>query len=323
MQELPMQTQRDVVRWMFAEAYAAGSRFHVPYPSLDYYAPLEECQEYVRFIRDNQEVYQDSEHLVDVGVVYSYASAIWDFWMDASMSGTNHSLQWYGLTQALTDLSIQYDVLFAPDGEILANDLTLNDLLGFETLIVPWAYSLSDEHVSLLENYASSGKRLIVIGDFATFDEGKNHRETDAARRLQEAGAVHISKLNFETYLNEPSGSGSASILDALSDLVPDRLIAVDNNSVTAQLTRIGDKLYLHLINTDRQDSGFRTQTDFQVTVATLPDLISTATHAVYLSPDQQHAEPLRLPITRRNDTFQVTIPELEVYGILLIPSTE
>jgi arylsulfatase A-like enzyme len=323
MQGLPIQTQRDIIRWMFAEAYAAGARFHVPYPSLDYYAPLEDSQAYVLFIQDNQEAYQDSEHLVDVGVLYSYASAIWDFWMDASMSGTNHSLQWYGLAQALTDLSIQFDVVFFPDGEVLPDDLTLDDLLRFETLIVPWVYSLCDQHVKLLEDYVRSGKRLMVIGDYANFNENKDQRFTDAAGYLQELGAVIVPNLNFETYLNEPSGSSSAPILDALSDLVPDRLVMVNNNSITAQLNRIGNNLYIHLINTDRQDSGFRSQNDFEVVVEMPEDLVSSTTHAIYLSPDQLNTGSLQLPITRQNKTILVTVPELEVYGVLLISATD
>ena len=81
MNSLTQQQQRDIVRWMFAEAYAAGARFHVPYPSLDYYAPLEECQQYVRFIRDNRTVYEGAQHLADVAVLFSYASHCLLVWL--------------------------------------------------------------------------------------------------------------------------------------------------------------------------------------------------------------------------------------------------
>ncbi|MBN1139968.1 MAG: sulfatase-like hydrolase/transferase, partial [Anaerolineae bacterium] len=174
MQELPEQAQKDVVRWMFAEAYAAGARFHVPYPSLDYYAPLDECEQYVRFIRDNREVYEGVDHLADVAVLFSYASEIWDYWTGANTAEPNHSLQWYGLAQALTDMSVQYDAVLAPDGNVIADNLELDDLLQYKTVIVPWAYSLRDEQVQLLEDYARSGNQLVVVGDLASFDEEKN-----------------------------------------------------------------------------------------------------------------------------------------------------
>jgi N-acetylglucosamine-6-sulfatase len=319
MKELPEQTQRDVVRWMFAEAYAAGARFHVPYPSLDYYAPLDACEQYVRFIQDNREAYEGVDHLTDVGLLFSYASEIWDYWVGADTAESNHSLQWYGVAQALTDMSVQYDVVFAPDGNIISDNLTLDDLLKYETLIVPWAYSLRDEHVALLEEYAGSGKRLIIIGDFATFDEEKNRRQRDAVAALRALDAIVVPALNFESYLNDPHGSDAAAVVDALNALIPNRRVTVTNSSVTAQLNRKGDTLYCHLISKDREESGFKPQAGFKVRITLPADLHVSDDHAVYLSPDLSGQEPALLPIALQGGIAEVTIPNLEIYGVLVI----
>jgi arylsulfatase A-like enzyme len=323
MQELSEQQQRDIVRWMFAEAYAAGARFHVPYPSLDYYAPLDACEPYVRFIQDNRQVYEGGDHLADVGVWFSYASQIWDFWALASTAESNHSLQWYGVAQALTDMSVQYEVVFAPDGSILPDNLTSNDLQKYDTLIVPWAYALRDAHIQLLEEYAASGKELIIVGDFATFDEEKNRRATDVAAGLASLGATIVPGLNFESYLNDPRGPNAAAVLDALNALIPNRMVTIADNSVNAQLNRKGDTLYCHLINKDREESGFQLQVGVQVTIVTPSDLDTSATHALYLSPDLVEGEPTLLPISRQNGSVQVTLPELGIYGVLVIPATD
>ncbi len=319
MKDLSEQTQRDVVRWMFAEAYAAGARFHVPYPSLDYYAPLDACEQYVPFIRDNAEAYQDVEHLADVGVLFSYASEVWDYWIGAGTAESNHSLQWYGLAQALTDMSVQYDVVFAPDGNIIPDNVALEGLLEYETLIVPWAYSLRDEHVALLEQYAKSGKEPIIVGDFATFDEEKNRRQTDAVAALRALDAIVVPALNFESYLNDPHGSNAAAVLDALNALIPNRWVTVANRSVSALLNREGDTLHCHLINKDRQESGFKPQAGLEVRITLPADLRLSDDHAVYLSPDLSGQEPALLPIALQSGVAEVTVPNLEIYGVLVI----
>jgi hypothetical protein len=245
---------------------------------------------------------------------------MWDFWIEAGTAESNHSLQWYGLAQALTDMSVQYDVVFAPDGNIIEDDLTLDDLSEYGTLIVPWVYSLRNEHVQLLEEYARSGKELIIVGDFATFDEQKKRRSTDVVAALRALDAIVVPGLNFESYLNEPRGAHADAVLDALSALIPNRWVTVPNSSVTAQLNRKGDTLYCHLINKDRQESGFRPQADFKVKITLPSDWNLSATHALYTSPDTVAAEPALLPIHRQDGVLAVSVPYLPIYGVLLIP---
>ena len=75
-----------------------------------------------------------------------------------------------------------------PPGDVTMNDLwniipdnlSIDDLQKYEAIIVPWAYSLRDEHIQLLEEYARSDHKLIIVGDFAVFDEQKNPRTSDA-----------------------------------------------------------------------------------------------------------------------------------------------
>jgi hypothetical protein len=296
----------------------------VPYPSLDYYAPLDRCDQYVRFIRDNRGVYEGVDHLADVGVLFSYASQIWDFWGWGTPAEPNHSLQWYGLAQALTDMSIQYGVVFAPDGSAIPDGLEVDDLLAYETIIVPWAYALRDQHIQLLEEVARSGRRLIIVGAFASLDEQQNQRQVDPLASLRSLGAIVVPGLNFESYLNDPSGPGAAAALDALNDLFPDRQVTVSHGWVSAQLNRKGDALYCHLINRDLGDAGFVTQEDVEVTILPPGDLdLSPEARAVYQSPEWQDGQPVLLALNRSDGALQVTIPAVEVYGVLTISDTD
>jgi hypothetical protein len=110
--------------------------------------------------------------------------------------------------------------------------------------------------------------------------------------------------------------------LDALNALIPNRLVSVTSDSVRAQLNRKGNTLHCHVINKDREESGFRPQIDSMVRIAlpSGPDLWYD--HAIYMSPDLSGGAPALLPLTRRNGAIEVTIPELRVYGVLEIPAT-
>lgn len=314
---LPEQKQKDIVRWMFAEAYASGARFHIPYPSLDYYAPLDECKQYAHFIQDNPELFQAASPLADVGVLFSYASEIWDYWVQAGSASPNHNRQWYGLAQALTDMSVQYQAIFAPDGGVIANRLALEELLRYQTLIVPWAYALSDAHVQLLQDYARHGGRLLIAGDLATHDEEKRPRSASVAEAFSQLGAVLLPKLDFEAYLNDP---GKQAVLSELDSLIVDRLATVSNPSITAQLNRTQQALVCHLVNKALDETGFKPQRDVKLSINMPPGLGLAGTQVLLLSPDQAGGGPVPLEPARQGNAIEITLPEIQIYSLLVIP---
>jgi hypothetical protein len=92
---------------------------------------------------------------------------------------------------------------------------------------------------------------------------------------------------------------------------------------VTALLNRKGDTLQCHLINKNREESGFRPQTGIQVRIVIPPGLELSDATAAFTSPDLSGGEFIRLPVTYQNGALEVTVPELRVYGVLVIPESE
>jgi hypothetical protein len=173
--------------------------------------------------------------------------------------------------------------------------------------------------VQLLKDYAASGRRLIVIGDLAVFDEEKTPRAAEVAATLADAGASVLPALDFEAYLADPSGPEAAAVRDQLASLLPEVQVTVSSPSVAAHLSRKGDVIHCHLVNRDRTTSGFRRQTGIGVSIALPDDAGASATHATYVSPELQDGAPTQLPLTRRGHVVQLTVPELEVYGVIVI----
>jgi arylsulfatase A-like enzyme len=320
MKALPEQEQADMVRWMFAEAYAAGARFHVPYPSLDYYAPQEPVEAYVQFLLDNREVYEDAEPVSEVGVVFSFASEIWDYWIAADSKTAIHNRQYYGLTQALGDMSVQYTTVFFPDGNVLADDLTLAKLQEHEVLLVPSAYALNGSQVARLEEYLASGGQLITLGDVATHDAENGPRAADVAAQLKAAGAILVPGLNFESYLASPQGEAGGAIREALGDLLPERQVGVSDDSVTVVLAITDDNVHCHLINKDRGDAGFVARSDVRVRIMLPQGQDLASDRATYASPDTPDGAPEELALVVEGGLVEVTVSHLEVYGVLSLP---
>jgi hypothetical protein len=315
---LPDQQQEAIVEWMFAEACAAGAHFHVPYPSLDYYGPLDVCKTYATYVRNTQQRHEESVPQSTVGVLFSYASEVWDFWLEASSPDPNHNRQWYGLCQALTDLSVQYDVVFAPDGFLLDDSLTLEHLARYPIVIVPWAYALRDEHVLLLDEYARGGGQLIIFGDLGTVDERKHPRTPAPIARypaLRDATAVEI---DFETYLNDPGSRDAGGIRHDLSELLPPAQVTVIGAPVAALLSQARDTLWCHLINKDLRESGFRPQDGIKVVVALPEGFSGVNLRATWQSPEL-NGEAIDVPIVEAGDSIELTVPQLDVYGALAI----
>jgi hypothetical protein len=98
--------------------------------------------------------------------------------------------------------------------------------------------------------------------------------------------------------------------------------VTVSDDSVTAVLNRKGKTLYCHLINKDRRESGFAAHSGFKVTVALPADLQLSDASAVYVSPDISGGAPALLQGTLRDNAIEITVPALEIYGVVVIPST-
>jgi hypothetical protein len=273
----------------------------------------------VSFVLTNREIFEGAEPLAEVGVLFSYASEIWDTWVEAGSTQPVHNRQYYGLAQALTDASVQYEVVFAPDGNVVADSLSLEDLTAYGTLIVPSAYALNDRQLQMLEDYVQTGGRLIVTGEVGKFDEENNPRPADVASRLEGLGASVLGGLDFEAYLANPGDERAAAIRDWAASLSLERMVTVSTDRVTAVLSRNGDALYCHLINKERGETGFIPQSGVTVQITLPPGLDLGSGQAVFVSPDLPGGTTVSLPLELQSGTIRLTIPELEVYGVAII----
>jgi hypothetical protein len=322
MQEQPLRVQKDIVRWCTAEAYAAQVYFALPVKSSysTWIGPLDALIRYGQFIQIHTELFrfQSVRPLPQVGVLFSGTSQIWDYFprvFAKQQGGPMHHRQYYGLCEALVHASLQFATLFAGDGLVYPDTLSWEQLAPFSTLLLPWCYALTDNQLDLLEHFARVGRQLISVGEVGTVDAERRPRQ-GVQERLRQAGAQILPDLDFEAYL----GTQDTTIAQALLAHLPSPAVRVGQPYITAvmALNRAGHQLYCHLINGDWGPSrGFAEKTAVQVWFS--PEVLPRPryTSVTWYSPDEPAPRPCTLQ--RWGNGWAVTLPRLEVWGVLVV----
>lgn len=154
--ELNPDTAYDLLNLFIAEAYAANGTFlHFNIDAFE--ASPERISPTFDLFREYADILRDSDSLAKVGVLYSHptVSQLGDF-------------GFRGACLMLSDLVVQYDVLFAGFGaEIddyytLDHDITTDQLQQYEVLVLPGSALLTDHQVALILDYLETGGRIIA-----------------------------------------------------------------------------------------------------------------------------------------------------------------
>jgi hypothetical protein len=237
---------RDRFRMSLYEAAALGVNMSVPYGSWmgsviedAFYAPHGLCVEIQSFLADHERLFSPRTY-AEVAVVYSIGSASElvarrDAFADnrTNVSGSVE-VPFAGACRSLSDARQPYDVLFFPEGELRADDLTLADIRRFRTLVLPACHHLTEWQAALLLEYLEAGGRLVAIGPL-----GENLDEAARRALLDHAGTAAVAELDMGGLPGGPQ-------------LVVDPSVA----DFAACVHRLDGGAALHLIRYDHDDAA-------------------------------------------------------------------
>ena len=77
-----------------------------------------------------------------------------------------------------------------------------------------------------------------------------------------------------------------------------------------------------HLINKDLLVSGFNPQENIEIRLFLPPNLQVSEGMVQLLIPDTLSTEIIEIPLIDQVDYLEITVPTLDVYGLLMIPVT-
>lgn len=217
-----------------------------------------------------------------------------------------------GLGRALSKSGFQYDVIFNGDGELYPETISAALLSRYEIVILPGIYALTGQERSALLSFASAGGTLIAYG------------EIDPALSLSPGESTYGSgKIYYDStkvpksYAQTGSETIRATIEGKVEDYLSSRVVSgISQTYVNQQVWKTADpdRVYLHLVNHDIENTLTNLTITLEIPSGFGPDKL-------YLtSPDLTEQE---LNYTQSGQAITFTVPELDVWNLLILTSTE
>ena len=342
---LPEEQQGRVLEWLSAEAYASGC-FHALHHRFSLWEgpreAMKRCGQF--FAQHHDRYYAGTRPEARIGVVYSFASYIWDMYPTRwDGDGPAHCREYYGVCQALLDANLQFDTVFLGEGRIFPEEQP-DRLSDFDVVIAPSAYALTDGNANALASYVATGGKLVRSGPLGEVDEENRPRAALPPELSVGHPGIHELRGDYEEYLaaqNPDSLVDLGELLVGTLGLQP----TVTSRDLEAKLQLHvrrhdeGDRLLIDVINRDFElGRGFEPAEDTQL-ILTLPTTYGLKDKTVRaLSPDSGAAEGeltwapvkitlrqpmrqgLRGPLTLGGrSSVRITLPRVDVYTLVVI----
>jgi hypothetical protein len=334
-------TTKNMIKLFFADIFApGGSMLFGESLSEGIGSPiavdLEVFARYSKFIDTHRDLYQNSFYHSKVAVLISMSSRNSFFEPIAANTRSDYNAAYTGTALLLSNLNIQFDVIFSPDERYSSlPQLTLQKLKEYSVVILSQTNLLTDIQAQVLLDYMNSGGIIIATGDIATNNvDGsianrpiwQNLLQNDGTK-IYGAGKLVYNHTSLGEEYVEDWGIPHDQVRESFSSMIMPYVKPEAICSGIAQVTRPGGGtvflsntqsggIIAHIVNYDYDEykDQFNIKTNFALNI--LADTIKKW-QAVYFSPDFASETVLSL----KNDAGYVTmtVPALEAYGIVLL----
>jgi hypothetical protein len=278
---------------MFLEAYANRGRWgYYWWPGVDVRTRLaatapEALKDHIRFIRDHRELYEDAVPSNELAILYAD---------DAIAVRPETHDKYVALAQALAERSMQFDVVYVGDGRFNPDELDPEALSRYRAVLLPEAQDLGPVPAAALEAFARAGGEATVYSD------------SPLAPELVRTADGQMLFAFWKHYRDEDRERILASV-----QAPPSARIESSDRAVVVTRYGLGDRQVLHLLNY-RYDEASDTVTPARDLRLHIPWDEGPAS-AVMLDLDGER----ELMAKGEDGTLVVDIPELAVYGVLVI----
>lgn len=276
----------------------------------------DELQELTGFAWSTRELLRGGEFEHDVAVVRSLPTTLWEAgtWeWDRSNKPINESFG--GAANVVMETDRPYDVLIFGHPDLWDDEEMLDRLSTYEQVILPSVRAISDAQRASLLEALNEGLHVIFSDEIPSRNadyEPLSDGEIDELVNHQ--NSTVLSGTPARDHWN---GNGEGEPLkEALTDRP--RLVSTNVNTnleLTLQAHTSPERLVLQVVNYDiNLDSGdVSRQSDVSITIR--DDLTASVEDAKYYRPGKA---PTTLEIEQENGRIGVTLPELDVWGVLV-----
>jgi hypothetical protein len=157
----------DLFRMMQYEAAALGINMSIPYGAWmgsviedSFWAPHDLVVEIQSFLADHDELFSTRSYN-ETAVAFSVQSAF--DWAERHGSGVRHPF--WGVCDGLVEQAQPFDVIMFPEGVLRADELTIEDLAQYRTLVLPECSYLTTAQAALVRAFLDRGGHVLATGE--------------------------------------------------------------------------------------------------------------------------------------------------------------
>jgi hypothetical protein len=192
----------DLFRMMQYEAAALGINMSVPYGAWmgsviedSFWAPHDVIVEIQDFLAEHEETLYSTRSFSEVAVAFSVQSAF--DWAERNGSAQKHPF--WRTCDGLVEQHQPFDVLMFPEGVLRADELTLEDLAQYRTLVLPDCTFLTSAQTALVKGFLDRGGRVLATGEV-----GANLGDAERAALLAHPHLLRTTGVRAEDFAGGP-----------------------------------------------------------------------------------------------------------------------
>lgn len=288
-----------------AEAYANRGSF-VNW----YYRPWEKsenwngCAETYDFVLNHRELY-DSESLIDtpVAMLYLYGEGM-----------RNKTDTYLGLSQALAESNIPFEVIFDGDGYFINESLNLDKIESYDFLIIPSVIEITEMQEQIIKDYVENGGTALVFNP-----EEIGFDSVDGEVPYGNGSFVFmIEDIGYEYYHTYNNGLRQDIVTVVKSYIELPVAVENANRKIIAfpYYQSPKERVVIHLVNYDHSKlfDSISQKNDISIRIKK-PDFGIGEIYVI--SPDFEEKTLLQYIVA--DEYVEFTVPYLEIYDVIVI----
>lgn len=321
---------RNFYKLAIAEASANGGNFYMEEAEHGVAIDIEALSPYFMVPTDHQELFEIEPAQNQICVLSLWENQ--EAYQNKAFSGTGN---------LLTDTGYQYDVVFGAEDYTVWGDphmypapnfpLTLEQISGYELVIIPELSDITDNHAEILIEYMESGGIVLVFTTPVHISDIDNQRGTDShvnqllgyldhGESTVGSGMLFtINQVKGMLYIDNPDEPTRNDFINMVSNTgISSKITGMTGNAIGKTMYSDDDSAVIHLVNYQYDWMQDKVKPPISYTLEiTLPENLTDQPITItYITPETTETQ---LTYTDNGESIEVTIPSLDVWGIIHI----
>ncbi len=284
---------------------------------------------HAQFVSKNRGLFMDRTSVVDHALVYSVPSLFWSYFSSLTLpvEDRHHLIHFGAAGRLLEGRHIPYNTLFFGHPDVYDDTYDLTSLDQYKTLILAYADCIADYQANAVKKWTRAGGKLVLWAqeNVGTRDEELAARTMPAFDDLianPGAGTVEIiTTSQADAYI---AGGSDSAIAPKIADSLAPVIETTAPSTVWLNVWRhgAGPMTSVQMVNYDIDPDADTLTSTGSFTVSLREPTGVTFTQAHYINTDYIGTNPpttfTPLAISRSNGYVEVTVPSLDLFGIVI-----